>query len=76
MNKFGLIVNSLQEMDVPDPDLPTLVHDDRLFGQSIAIARNLAKEHGLVGRNALEVAQAESLVKQITDFLNEGKVSS
>ena len=57
-----------------NPD--TLVHDDRLFGQSIAIARNLAKEHGLVGRNALEVAQAESLVKQITDFLNEGKVSS
>ena len=41
--------------------------------QSMAIARFLAKEFNLAGKNRMEEAQADMIVDCITDFVNSKK---
>ncbi|XP_078426691.1 hematopoietic prostaglandin D synthase-like [Cetorhinus maximus] len=50
--------------------IPILRVDDTVLNQSTAIARYLAREAGLVGRNSLEQAQADAIVDTINDFMN------
>jgi len=48
--------------------LPILEVDGKSIGQSMAIARYVAREGGFVGKNSFEQAQVEALVDQITDM--------
>ncbi|XP_041032431.1 hematopoietic prostaglandin D synthase-like isoform X1 [Carcharodon carcharias] len=50
--------------------IPVLKVDNTVLNQSTAIARYLAREAGLVGRNSLEQAQADAIVDTINDFMN------
>lgn len=54
--------------------LPMLEVDGVQIGQSIAIARFLAKRFGLVGENDIEMAQADMIVDCLQDFVN-GRIS-
>ena len=52
--------------------LPVLEVDGKTIGQSMTIARFLARRYSLAGRNDLEEAEADMLIDSMTDTL-EGK---
>nr|CAD7570489.1 unnamed protein product [Timema californicum] len=52
--------------------LPVLEVDGKVVGQSVAIARYLAKEFGLAGKDAWESLQCDMLVDTLSD-LRQGK---
>ncbi|KAI1900228.1 hypothetical protein AGOR_G00047840 [Albula goreensis] len=52
----------------PLEQLPVLEMEGCLLNQSLAIARFLAKEAGLAGKDRLEEAQADALVDSLNDF--------
>lgn len=54
----------------PIGQMPYLQVDDVVLPQSIAIARFVAKETNLAGRNNLEQAQADAIVDTIIDLVN------
>ena len=54
--------------------LPVLEVDGKAIGQSMTIARFLARRYNLAGKNDLEEAEADMLVDSMTDTL-EGKRS-
>lgn len=55
---------------IPFGQLPALEYDGKVLTQSITIARFLAKENGLAGKNSWETAKADMLVDCIWDFIN------
>ena len=55
---------------VPYGQLPILHHNGTLMCQSLAIARFLASEYGLAGRDNLERAQVDEIIDAITDIRN------
>jgi len=63
--QFGAIKSSQ-----PWGQIPVLTYKGQVMGQSIAIARFLAAEFGLTGRNNLENAQADEIVDAVSDLLN------
>ena len=52
--------------------LPVLEVDGKTIGQSMTIARFLARRYNLAGKNDLEEAEADMLVDSMADTL-EGK---
>ena len=52
--------------------LPVLEVDGKTIGQSMTIARFLARRYNLAGKNDLEEAEADMLVDSMTDTF-EGK---
>merc|ERR1712241_1093644 len=56
----------------PYGSLPLLEWDGVLVAQSMAIARFLAKEVGLAGRNNLEAAQVDEIVDAVNDIFQAG----
>ncbi|KAG1679750.1 Glutathione S-transferase 1 [Nymphon striatum] len=57
---------------LPTGQVPLLtLEDGTTLPQSFAIARYLAREHDLVGRNNLEAANADALVDGIIDMVKE-----
>lgn len=52
----------------PWGSLPILEVDGKQIGQSMTIARYVAREGGLVGKNSLEQALVESIVDTVTDL--------
>ncbi|PAV60688.1 hypothetical protein WR25_14444 [Diploscapter pachys] len=57
--------------ETPYGHLPVLEVDGRPIAQSGAIARYLARQFGLNGKDAYEESVAESLVAQYNDLINE-----
>uniref|UniRef100_A0A1I7TS13 glutathione transferase n=1 Tax=Caenorhabditis tropicalis TaxID=1561998 RepID=A0A1I7TS13_9PELO len=55
----------------PFGQLPVLEVNGKPVGQSYAIARYLAKEFGLAGKNDIEEAEVDALADQFKDYLNE-----
>jgi len=55
---------------IPFGQLPTLKYNGELICQSMAIARLLANEYGLAGKNNLENAQADEIVDAVNDLFN------
>ena len=55
---------------IPWNQLPMLEYDGKKIVQSIAMARFLAREYGLSGKNNLEAAQADMLVDCMSDLQN------
>merc|ERR1712013_809818 len=55
---------------LPLGQLPVLTVDGKTIGQSITIARYLAKRFGLAGKNDLDAAQADQAVDALTDLMN------
>lgn len=56
---------------IPFGQLPALVTSDgTTIIQSIAIARYLAREYNLAGKNNVEMAQADMYVDCLTDMVN------
>ena len=55
---------------IPWNQLPCLEYDGKKIVQSIAMARFVARENGLAGKNNLEGAQADMLVDCMSDLLN------
>ena len=53
--------------------LPVLEVDGKTIGQSMTIARFLARRYNLAGKNDLEEAEADMLVDSMTDTF-EGKM--
>merc|ERR1711997_1206901 len=56
----------------PYGSLPLLEWDGVCIAQSMAIARFLAKEVGLAGRNNLEAAQVDEIVDAVNDIFQAG----
>ena len=54
---------------MPWGKLPCLEYDGKKIVQSIAMARFVARENGLAGKNNLEAAQADMLVDCMNDLL-------
>ena len=54
----------------PFRQLPILEYDGRLIGQSITIARFLAKKSGLYGKDDVEQANADMIVDYVSEFNN------
>ena len=50
--------------------LPILEYNGTTIAQSITIARFLAKEFNLAGKNRIEEAQADMIVDCVSDLLN------
>ncbi|EQC41637.1 hypothetical protein SDRG_01595 [Saprolegnia diclina VS20] len=59
------------ELDLPFNQVPTLHVDGKVFAQSIAIARYVAKRVGLYPSNALLALAADSVVDAISDVYSE-----
>lgn len=53
---------------MPFGQVPVLEADGKVLSQSIAIARYLAREHGIAGKNAWESALADMYVDAIGDL--------
>lgn len=53
---------------VPFTTLPFLVVDGVRIGQSIAVARYLARKVGIAGRNPIEEALADGIVDLVSDY--------
>ncbi|XP_064606204.1 uncharacterized protein LOC135471087 [Liolophura sinensis] len=53
---------------IPHGALPALEMDGQVFGQSIAIARYVARQVGLAGKTPIEEFRADELVDTVTDF--------
>ena len=56
----------------PYGSLPLLEWDGVCIAQSMAIARFLAREVGLAGRNSLEAAQVDEIVDAVNDIFQAG----
>merc|ERR1711971_1203854 len=56
----------------PYGGLPLLEWDGVCIAQSMAIARFLAREVGLAGRNSLEAAQVDEVVDAVNDIFQAG----
>merc|ERR1712066_39981 len=56
----------------PYGSLPLLEWDGVCIAQSMAIARFLAKEVGLAGRNSIEAAQIDEIVDAVNDIFQAG----
>jgi len=56
----------------PWTSLPVLEVDGKQIGQSMAIARFVAREGGLYGKNAVEQALVDSVVDVVTDLREKG----
>merc|ERR1712088_88336 len=56
---------------IPWNQLPCLEYDGKKIVQSIAMARFVAREYGLAGKNNLEGAQADMLVDCMSDLGNK-----
>jgi len=63
--QFGAIKSSL-----PYGQIPLLNYNGKVICQSLTIARFLAAEFGLAGRNNLESAQANEIVDAVADLQN------
>ncbi|CAH1784062.1 unnamed protein product [Owenia fusiformis] len=57
--------------ETPYLSLPILEHGGVTIGQSVSIARYVAKELGLAGRTTLEQALTDGIIDSITDIFNE-----
>ncbi len=55
---------------MPLGQLPVLEYDGAILSQSLTIARFLAKEFGLAGKNNLEQAQADMIMDAGNDLAN------
>ncbi|EFO91502.1 CRE-GST-6 protein [Caenorhabditis remanei] len=55
----------------PFGQLPVLEVDGKPLGQSYAIARYLAKEFGIAGKNEIEEAEVDAIADQFKDYLND-----
>ena len=55
---------------MPLGQIPILEFDGTTISQSLTIARFLAKEFGLAGKNNLEQAQAEMIIDAGNDLAN------
>ena len=53
---------------LPYGQLPVLEYQGATLCQSITVARFLAKEYGLAGRDSLENAKIDEVVDAVTDF--------
>merc|ERR1712088_256373 len=56
---------------IPWNQLPMLEYDGKKIVQSIAMARFIAREYGLSGKNNFEAAQADMLVDCMSDIQNK-----
>merc|ERR1712088_900086 len=56
---------------IPWNQLPMLEYDGRKIDQSVAMARFVARENGLAGKNNFEAAQADMLVDCLSDMQNK-----
>eukprot|EP00090_Calanus_glacialis_P044102 TRINITY_DN783_c0_g1_i1.p1 TRINITY_DN783_c0_g1~~TRINITY_DN783_c0_g1_i1.p1 ORF type:complete len:150 (-),score=40.08 TRINITY_DN783_c0_g1_i1:221-670(-) len=63
--QFGAIKSSL-----PWGQIPVLNYKGQVMCQSLSIARFLAAEFGLAGKNNLESAQADEIVDAVSDLQN------
>jgi len=54
----------------PWGSLPFLEVDGKKLGQSLTVARFLAREFGLAGKSVLEQAQADAIVDAVTDLFD------
>merc|ERR1712127_491931 len=61
--------------NTPFGQLPTLCVDGQEFSQSMTIARYLANEHGLAGKNALENGLMDEIVDALSDSTEKILVS-
>ncbi|CAI2332120.1 unnamed protein product [Caenorhabditis sp. 36 PRJEB53466] len=55
----------------PFGQLPILEVDGKQLGQSYAIARFLAQQFGIAGKNELEKAEVDALADQFKDYAND-----
>merc|ERR1711892_1614984 len=55
---------------LPMGQLPVLEVDGQTIGQSISIARYLARRFGLAGKTDLDAAEADQAVDALTDMIN------
>merc|ERR1711892_934545 len=55
----------------PLGQLPVLEMDGQTLGQSMTIARYLARRFGLAGKNDLDAAEADQAVDAVTDLVND-----
>ena len=60
---------------MPFAELPALEVDGQTIVQSLAIARYIAKKHGLAGQGDMEAAKADMIVDGCSDFINKGRDS-
>merc|ERR1712038_626196 len=56
---------------MPFAELPALEVDGQTIVQSLAIARFIAKKHGLAGNGDMEAAKADMIVDGCSDFINK-----
>ena len=61
---------------MPFAELPALEVDGQTIVQSLAIARFIAKKHGLAGNGDMEAAKADMIVDGCSDFINKGGMVS
>ena len=60
--------------EMPFGQLPVLETNGVVISQSMAIARFVAKESGLGGKDNITAARADMIVDSITEYINgEGK---
>jgi len=57
---------------LPYGQLPSLKYEGEVICTSLAIARFLASQFGLVGDNNLQAAQADEIVDCVNDIVNKG----
>ncbi|XP_071528343.1 hematopoietic prostaglandin D synthase-like [Panulirus ornatus] len=60
-----------RKADIPGGKLPLLVVDDKTLPQSLAIARYLAKQAGLVPQDDLEAAFCDALADTLSEMMHE-----
>lgn len=58
-----------RKKSIPGGKLPVLMVDDKVLRQSMAIARYVAREAGLVPQDNLEAAFCDSLVETVSEIL-------
>jgi len=63
----------IHKPNMPMGQLPVLDINGKQLCQSMAIGRYLAREHGLAGKNSLEMAFADMLCDGITDIITAGR---
>lgn len=56
-------------LDTPIGQVPYLEIDNTKLPQSLSIARYLAREYNLVGKNNLEAAKADAIVDTCIDLM-------
>ena len=66
----------INTLDTPCGVLPVLEYDGTTIAQSISIARFLAREFNLAGKNRAEEAQADMIVDCVSDVLNSKNCSN